>query len=198
MSKLSKKKVIGITGSMGAGKSQVSKRIQEFYPVIDCDEVNRNLMKKNEQGYNALISLPFVRLDQDKEIDKAYLSSQMFQYKEIKKEVEEILHPLIFSKIKEWIDVQDSCLVFVEMPLLFEINAQSFFDSIWCVTCSKEVALDRLQTYRHIPKEEAICRWNHQMSPKEKIAKSTYVIENNTDLLALYKRVDVLIERECA
>ena len=52
MSKLSKKKVIGITGSMGSGKSEISRYLKNKYPVLDCDQVNADLLKKGNLGYN--------------------------------------------------------------------------------------------------------------------------------------------------
>lgn len=46
MSELSKKKIIGITGSIGAGKSKVAAYLRQTYPVLDCDKVNAQLLKK--------------------------------------------------------------------------------------------------------------------------------------------------------
>ena len=54
MSKLSKKKVIGITGSMGSGKSEISRYLRKKYPVLDCDQVNADLLKKGNLGYQKL------------------------------------------------------------------------------------------------------------------------------------------------
>lgn len=48
MSELSKKKIIGITGSIGAGKSKVAAYLRQTYPVLDCDKVNAQLLKKRQ------------------------------------------------------------------------------------------------------------------------------------------------------
>lgn len=54
MSKMSKKKVIGITGSMGSGKSEISRYLRKKYPVLDCDQVNADLLKKGKFGLSKI------------------------------------------------------------------------------------------------------------------------------------------------
>ena len=70
MSKMSKKKVIGITGSMGSGKSEISRYLRKKYPVLDCDQVNADLLKKGNLGYQKLNDLHIVELDSNGEIIK--------------------------------------------------------------------------------------------------------------------------------
>ncbi len=195
MSELSKKKIIGLTGSMGSGKSQVSKYISKFYPVLDCDRVNATLLERSNRGYEALLQQNLVQLDEDLNIDKVQLAKDMFASETIKQKVESILHPLIFEEMNRWIHQQTSNFVFIEMPILFESDAQSYFDSIWCVVVDEKVALDRLQTYRHISKEDALARLKTQMSPQEKMKRSNVIIENNGTLEELQEKVHILLER---
>ena len=70
MHTLSEKKMIAITGSMGSGKSEVSKYVSQLYPVIDCDKINAHLLEKGEKGYHKLIQLDWVVLDKNGQIDK--------------------------------------------------------------------------------------------------------------------------------
>ena len=63
MSKLSEKKVIGITGSMGSGKSEIARYLRNKYPVLDCDQVNADLLKKGNLGYQKLKEMNIVELD---------------------------------------------------------------------------------------------------------------------------------------
>lgn len=196
MCEVSKKKVIGITGSMGSGKSQVSKIVKKQYPTLDCDKVNAKLLYINHPGYNELKKRNLIVLDCDGNIDKMALSLSMFENPEIKKEVEDILHPLIFEEMHRWINKQTSPLVFIEMPLLFETQSESIFDSIWCVVVRDDIALNRLEKYRHISNEEAKRRLKHQMSPQTKMQKSTHVIYNNGSLIDLEKEVKQKIKEE--
>ena len=196
MSTLSKKKVIGITGSMGSGKSEVVSILKKKYPVIDCDKINAQLLEKGEEGYNQLIQLDWIVLDENKNIDKKEMASQMFASKSKKETVESILHPLIFERINQWVSIQSSPLVFVEVPLLFEIKAQSHFDRVWCVVCDEKTALNRLMTYRNFTIEQARARLAHQLDPAYKSALSDTVIENNGTLEQLEQKVLQAIERE--
>lgn len=189
MPELSKKKVIGLTGSMGSGKSMAASIIREYYPVLDCDKVNRDLLKKNQAGYLALLAGGFDFLDDKGEIDKPKMASVIFHDETLRKKVESILHPLIFKEMKNWISKQDAPLIFVEMPLLFEIGAQSYFDEIWCVVSDREISLQRLEEGRNISSDEALARWNAQLSPGLKMASSTYVIYNNGTIDQLRKQL---------
>ena len=89
MSKLSKKKVIGITGSMGSGKSEISRYLRKKYPVLDCDQVNADLLKKGNLGYQKLNDLRIVELDSNGQIIKESLASYMFSKAEHRKQVED-------------------------------------------------------------------------------------------------------------
>ena len=195
MSKLSKKTVIAITGSMGSGKSKVSEILSHFFPVIDCDRVNEWLLQKGNEGYFALISKPYIHLLENGEIDKVAMSKSMFTDKQIKTEVEHILHPLIFAEIDCWVQAQRSEYVFVEVPLLFEIQAQNHFDQVWCVVCDEEIALMRLQEYRHISVQEAKRRLKTQMSVDEKVKRSSLVLYNNGSVDELKEKIMKELER---
>ena len=196
MSKMSKKKVIGITGSMGSGKSEISRYLRKKYPVLDCDQVNAEILKKGNLGYEKLKEMNIVELDSNEQIIKESLASYMFSNVEHRKQVEAILHPLIFDEMHKWIHEQESLIVFVEMPILFEISAQEHFDSIWCVVADLDVALSRLQTYRNFTREQALARLVSQMNPEEKMAKSDIVLRNNSTVEQLHMQIEDALKEE--
>lgn len=196
MSELPKKKVIGITGSMGSGKSQVAQFIRKRYPVLDCDRINAELLEIGHEGYVELVRHKLVPLLTDGQIDKISMAKAMFSDSQLKAGIEQILHPLIIQKMKEWIDAQNNPLVFIEVPLLFETRLEDCFDSIWCVATSKELALERLQEHRHISPEKAQARLSYQMDPKKKMNRSTIVLWNDGSLKQLEKQVQQAVEKE--
>ena len=173
---------------MGSGKSEISRYLRKKYPVLDCDQVNADLLKKGNLGYQKLNDLRIVELDSNGQIIKESLASYMFSKAEHRKQVEAILHPLIFE--------QESSIVFVEMPILFEISAQDHFDSIWCVVADLDVALSRLQTYRNFTREQALARLVSQMNPEEKMAKSDIVLQNNGTVEQLHKQIEEALKEE--
>lgn len=196
MSKLSEKKVIGITGSMGSGKSEIARYLRNKYPVLDCDQVNADLLKKGNLGYQKLKEMNIVELDSQGQIIKESLASYMFSSEQNRKRVEAILHPLIFEKMHEWIQNQDKSIVFVEMPLLFEISAQKHFDSIWCVVADLDVALSRLCTYRNFTREQALARLTSQMNPGKKMAQSNIILRNNSTVEQLHMQIEDALKEE--
>lgn len=196
MSTLSKKK-IAITGTIGSGKSQVSSHLKELgYPVLDLDKVNASLLKKGNQGYQRLCEAGLVRLDSQGQIDKKELAHRLFSDASVKAQVETILHALLRQETLKWIDQQDSSLVFVEVPLLFEGNYQNEYDRIWCVVAKDEIALERLIKYRGFTKEDALARMASQMPAKEKMERSDVVLYNEADLDALNIQIEKELEKE--
>ncbi len=196
MSKLPKKKVIGITGSMGSGKSEVKRYVSNYYPVLDCDKVNAKLLEKGQAGYQQLKDMGILKFDQDMNINKVELAKYMFSDPEHKKKVENVLHPLIFESMENWIKEQKENLVFVEMPLLFEIQAQKYFDSIWCVVTNRDIALERLQEYRHFTYQQAMARLSHQMDPELKMKQSQVVLKNDGTKEELYRQIEEALKKE--
>lgn len=196
MSELSKTKVIGITGSMGSGKSKASSFIRKLYPVLDCDQVNANLLNKGNLGYQELVQLDWIPLDSSQEIDKKEMASKMFQDANKKKTIESILHPLILNEMKEWISKQRSELAFVEVPLLFESHMENLFDSIWCVVVSDQIALERLSKYRNYTESQAKERLATQMPVGEKVKRSNLVLKNDGSLENLENQIQDAIGKE--
>lgn len=196
MSSLSNQKVIGLTGTIGSGKSTVAQWIAQSYPMVDCDQINAKLLEKGEDGYKQLVKLPWIVLDENQNIDKKKMAQAIFSDLEKKKRVESILHPLILKKVEEWVSNHKEPLLFVEMPVLFEAHAESMFDSIWCICTSEEKAIDRLVHDRHFETEDAHRRIKNQWNVHLKKAKSNYIVENDGTLEDLRKKVEDTIRKE--
>lgn len=196
MQEMSKTQVIGITGSMGSGKSQVSRLLKKRFPILDCDRVNAKLLEKEQAGWLELKKLAWDIFDENDEINKPALAALMFSDRKKKETVETILHPLIFEKMHQWIDEQTSSLVFVEVPLLFEISAQDHFDEVWCIVCSEKTALYRLENYRHISPSLAKERLAAQMDVKEKIRLSDRVFNNDGTIKQLQEQLELVIKEK--
>ncbi len=196
MSTLPEKKIIGITGSMGSGKSQVSLYLGKQYPVLDLDRVNARLLEPGQSGFIRLQKKHLISLLGDGTIDKIKLAEDIFSDSSTKKEVEETLYPLIIESMHHWIDQQTARLVFVEVPLLFENNMQDDFDAVWCVVCEQPSAIERLVLYRGFTPEQALARLQYQMSPKKKCALSQVVIHNDGTLQQLEQQIARLVRKE--
>lgn len=191
-------KVIALTGVIGAGKSSVIAILNQLHiPVIDCDKINEELQQRNEAGYQKIVStFGTAILTSSKQINKAVLGSLIFHDTEKKKQLEAIMHPLIQQRIRHIIKQLEEPLVVVEVPLLYEIHWENYFDEVWVVACEEEILLERLATQRRVSKEEAKLRLSHQMSQTEKITKADKVLYNNGDREELKKQIIQILEKE--
>ncbi|MEG0737423.1 MAG: dephospho-CoA kinase [Longicatena sp.] len=190
-------KKIAITGVMGAGKSSVIEILKEYqYTVLDCDRMNDELLLKGHKGYVALVEVfKDSILDEHQCIDRQKMSNQIFTNQEHKKIAEGILHPFIKEEIqRQCKEHEQEDIVFVEVPLLYEIGWESNFDATWVVASEEEYLLERLMKYRGVTREEAVRRLQHQMSQKEKVEKADVVIWNNSNKEDLKQQIyDILV-----
>lgn len=185
--------LLGITGSMGSGKSTVTKLLANYIPTNDCDAINARLLEKGEEGYLALQNANLLFTQKNGQIDRKAMADAMFENPSVRKKIEAILHPLILKKMRQWASQQED-LCAVEVPLLFELGLQEEFDAIWTVVCSDQTALKRLEKERHISNQEAKRRLALQYSPQKKAALSHCVIYNDEDLETLKAQVKKCLE----
>lgn len=189
----SKPFVLGITGSMGSGKSTVTQNLATRIPTIDCDTINAKLLEPGQEGYCALQKAGLLFVQEDGQINRQAMANAMFENPDARQQMEAILHPLILQKMDEWIQKQEG-LCAVEVPLLFELGLEDHFDAIWTVICSQPIALERLEQSRHISKQEALRRLALQYPPEKKAEKSDAILFNDTDLSALEAQIDALFK----
>lgn len=195
MSKNEKKTCIAISGTMASGKSTVLSYLKQLgYPTYNCDIINKDLQKLNEKGYLKIIEV-FKEdiLDDNKEINRKKLAHIIFNDIEKKKILESIMHPLILEKIFEIKETHS--LVFIEVPLLYELGWEKYFDEHWLVTCDESLCYQRCIEDRHMTYDEVKERLNHQMSTDIKKQKASIILENNQNIQELYKNIDLLLER---
>ena len=199
MSDMSEKamKKIGITGVMGAGKSSVIEMLKNAgYHVLDCDRINDELLMKGHAGYQALIAeFKDTICDAQGDVDRMKMSVLMFQEAGNKEKIEAILHPLIQARLQQELEqLQQETLVFVEVPLLYEVGWESCFDEVWVVAADEELLLKRLQQHRHVAKAEAKARLRKQLPQAVKVEKADRVLWNNGDQEELQSNIYAILK----
>lgn len=192
--KQKKIQTLGITGSMGSGKSAVRQILAQYIPTIDCDGINRELLKKDHEGWSALKQADLFYGDGNGEINKQAMADAMFEDAKIRQKMEAILQPLIIQKMDEWMAQQEN-LCAVEVPLLFECGLQDHFDQVWTVICEDQIALERLKQGRNIDPLEAKRRLALQYSPQKKAQQSDVVLHNDQDLHALQTQIEQYLQQ---
>ena len=164
---------IAITGNIAAGKSEVEKIISENYPVYDADKIAHKFLGN---------------------VDRRALGEKVFNDPIARKELESFIHPKVKNEILNIFTKITTPVVFVSIPLLFETGFDKLFDKVLFVQCNDDIRLEHLMKRNNFTKEQALARMNSQMPQEDKIAKSDYVIYNNSSLDELKKQVTKFID----
>ncbi len=187
-------KWIGITGSIGTGKSSVAKVLRELgYQVLDADELAKKQLEIGELGYlKVLESFGMRLLNSDRTIDRSKLARIVFNNKDELLILENIIHPLIQKQIqiiKNESEKKGEKILFYDVPLLFEKNMQNSFDDIILVVADNEVQLQRIQKRNTWTEAEIKKRLECQMPLSQKKLNSRFIIENNGSQIDLRNQV---------
>ena len=173
---------IAITGTIGSGKSTVASYLRnKGYFVFDCDEVNRELLN------SGILIDYFPECYENGLLNKKKLANIVFSDENKRLLLESIMHPLILKMMEDESKKYDP--FFAEVPLLFEVNWDKYFDEILLVVVDEKIALERLVD-RGLSIEESKQRIKSQMSTKEKIERSDVIIYNDSSLFSLYEKID--------
>ena len=179
---------IGLTGSIATGKSTVTNMLKELGAfVIDCDKTARDVVAPGTRGL-AKIEEVFGKdaVAADGSMDRVYIGDLVFRNPGMKKRLENILFPLIFEALNEELlrleREESTPVVFLDMPLLYEVKYDSYVDEVWFVYVPFEVQLSRLMKRNSYTKEEALLRIHSQIPVDKKKALAQQVIDNSRTL----------------
>ncbi len=115
--------IVGLTGGIGSGKSMAALFFKELnVPVIDLDDIAKEITTKNNEGYNEIVKKFGVRyLNNKKEINRYLIKAEIFNDPKLKKEFEQLIHPLIYTACLNQIDnFHTQTYLILIVPLLFE------------------------------------------------------------------------------
>lgn len=187
--------IIGLTGGIASGKSSVTRYLlKQGYQVIDADKIAHDALTIDQDCIHQCLE-QFDCRDQEGNIDRKKLGAIIFNNQEKQKALEAIVHPYVFKKMKEALPKDAKTICFLDVPLLYESNMDTWCDEIWVVYCCLDVQLKRLMERNSLTKEEAMSRIHSQMDLEIKKEKATHLIDNNGDYDQTLKQVDQLLER---
>lgn len=189
------KRIIGITGGIASGKSYVCSVLVEYgYKIIDSDAIYKELSATNMPIYNAIkegFGLDY--LCADKSLNKKKLGLLIFNNEEAKLKLNSITHPLILKEMKRQIAECNDELVFVDIPLLFEVKLEYLCDKIVCVYLDKNEQIKRLMKRDGIDENYAIAKIHSQMALEEKKKMADYVIDSSISFEDVKRQINELI-----
>lgn len=196
VSKDKKKAWIAISGNIASGKSSVLAYIKKKgFPIVDCDQINADLQQVGQAGYQQILAtFGHAYLDENQQINRKALASLIFSNNQAKKKLEELMHPLILSQLEK-IKQESIKTTFVEVPLLFELGWQKYFDESWLVVSDSQMLIERCMLNRNMNEKQIKERLNAQMSAELKKETADVIIYNQTNLEDLYQQIDEILER---
>ncbi len=184
-------KVIGITGGVGAGKSEVLKLIKDMCActVVIADDLARSLEVKGEVCYEPLVEL--LRDDvlaDDGQIDPKKMARMIFAdgAEDILKKVNAIVHPAVKTRILSLIDAErkrkEKDYFFIEAALLIEDGYDKIADELWYIYADADIRRDRLKKSRGYSDEKIDDIMDSQSSEKTFRKYCKVVIDNSGTL----------------
>lgn len=180
--------VIALTGGICCGKTTVLNLLIEMgYIVYNADDIAHEVLKMEKVKQKISATLFCYTREQ--------LSKVVFNDANKRKILNDITHPLIIQKMLDIIkNVAKEKIVFFEVPLLYELNLEKYFDKVIVIYVDRYTQIKRLMIRNNKSETEAINILNSQMDIEEKKKKTEYILEN-FEIKDLKKNLIDLLER---
>jgi dephospho-CoA kinase len=182
-----KKLIIGLTGGIGSGKSEVSRRFEALgITLVDADLVARDVVLPGKPALESIhahfgsdILLP------DGSLNRAKLREIIFTAPAEKEWLEQLLHPLINQQIREQLALSTSAYTILSSPLLLETQQHLLVDRILVVDTSEMLQIERASKRDTNQEEQIKAIMATQLSRAERCSRATDIIQNHGDIAEL-------------
>jgi dephospho-CoA kinase len=199
---------VGLTGGIGAGKSEVSRLLEAHGAVIvDADKIAREVVRPGTLGLAAVVAeFGEEVLSRDGTLDRPKLGSIVFADTARLAALNAIVHPLVGERSAELERIaagrereagagQEEAVVIHDVPLLTENGLAPLYDRVLVVDVDPETQLDRLTRLRGMSEEDARARMGAQATREERLSVADIVISNDGPPAELEEQVRQVWER---
>jgi dephospho-CoA kinase len=186
---------VGLTGGIGAGKSEVSRRLAALGAVVlDADVVAREVVAPGTSGLAEIVAaFGDGVLRPDGSLNRERLGEIVFSDAGARTELNAIVHPRVRDRMAELEQAAgDVAIVVQDVPLLAENGLAGLFDAVVVVDAPADVQVERLVAGRGMSREAALARIGAQATREQRLAAATFVIDNSGDLAGLDQQVTAL------
>ena len=186
--------VIGLTGGIGTGKTEVTHVLRELGAVvIESDKVAHLSYRPGTDAYEDIID-QFGReiLDESGVIDRAKLGGLIFAVPELRIHLEMIVWPAARSWIEERL-IQEkergTKIVVIEVPKLFEAGWDDLADAVWTIEAPSDLIAQRVNIRSNLGEAEKNARVKAQITSVERAERADLLIENTAKLADLREQI---------
>ena len=184
---------IAIVGNIASGKSTVENVLRKKgYKVFDSDIIAHEVL--DDLSEKILEAFKDYDISENGRISRQKLGALVFDDKNLKEKLENIVHPEIKDRLKKIFEENKlEKYIFVSIPLLFEVGWRNLFDKILFIYTEDKIRLNRLMQRNNFTKEEALARIKSQLPQEEKVKVSDFIINNNHSIDVLQKYIERFI-----
>ena len=192
-------KIIGITGGVGAGKTQILEYLNNKYGATICmtDEVGKKLQKKGTECFDEIVAhFGNEILDEKGELDRAKLSDIVFADRVELSVLNGIVHPRVKEEIQKKItreERKNTNLMLIEGALLIEDHYEEICDELWYIYTREEIREARLMESRGDSREKVQQIFSSQLKEAEYRKHCSVVIDNNEGLEEMQRQIDAAV-----
>ncbi|MEQ8970815.1 MAG: dephospho-CoA kinase [Coleofasciculus sp. C1-SOL-03] len=198
MSKSILKRIIGLTGGIGTGKTTVSNYLANTYqlPILDADIYARDAVEPGSPVLNRIITRYGAEVQlADRTLNRKRLGEIIFPNPEERQWLEQQIHPYVRDRIESQLNTSESPTVVLVIPLLFEANMTDLVTEIWVVSCPQDQQIQRIQERDRLSLEQTQSRLHSQLPLAEKAARADVVLDNSSTRDSLLQQVDRALMR---
>jgi dephospho-CoA kinase len=171
---------IGVTGGIGSGKTSVCRVFNVLgIPVFSSDAVAREIMDSDDKIIEKVKSIVGKDVYTSGVLDRVELARIIFNNANLLKEINKIVHPVVFEHFNIWVKTVSAPYSIMEAAILIESGASKLVDRIITVVAPVEERIERVVRRNKLTREEVLDRIKNQIGDKEKIRLSDYVIYNS-------------------
>lgn len=194
-------RVIGITGGVGAGKTEILDFIRRHYRcrIYLADEVARLIQQPGQACYENITALLGTGiLKEDGSIDRGKMAARIFVDNELLKKVNAIVHPAVRKYLEHAVEEaradRETELFFIEAALLIENGYRNYVDEMWYIYAPVEVRKERLRESRSYSDEKTEQIMQSQLSEERFRQNCDFVINNGASLAEAYEQIKKRLE----
>ena len=194
-------RLIGITGGVGAGKTEILSYIRKHYLCKIClaDEVAHNIEQPGQECYEKIVKLLGRGiLNEEGQIDRNRMAARIFLDKTLLEKINAIVHPAVRHYLEEEVNKAKEDgrteLFFIEAALLIENGYRDFVDEMWYVYASLPVREQRLKESRGYSREKIQKIMSSQLTEEQFRTSSDFIIDNSGSLDTAYDQINKRLE----